>query len=35
MEIKELIERVKLIKISDVLSGGILFAGIFILLLIA
>tara|TARA_R110002153_G_scaffold202403_4_gene355611 strand:- start:49 stop:156 length:108 start_codon:yes stop_codon:yes gene_type:complete len=34
MEIKELIERVKLIKISDVLSGGILFGGIYLLLFI-
>ena len=35
MEMKELIERIKQVKWTDVLSGGILFVGIYILLVIA
>ena len=35
MEIKELIERIKQVKWTDVLSGGILVVGIYLLLIMA
>lgn len=34
MEMKELMERIKQVKWTDVLSGGILFVGIYLLLFI-